>query len=66
MENKNIKLLDLIDKEENIYETIINISKRSHELIQGALPSIEIKKNENLIHVAIEEYLRKKRIEKNE
>jgi DNA-directed RNA polymerase subunit K/omega len=65
MENKNIKLLDLIDKNENIYEAIINISKRSHELIQGALPSIEIKKNENLIHVAIEEYLRKRKV-KNE
>jgi DNA-directed RNA polymerase subunit K/omega len=65
MENKNIKLLDLIDKNENIYEAIINISKRSHELLQGALPSIEIKKNENLIHVAIEEYLRKRKV-KNE
>ena len=65
MENKNIKLLDLIDKKENIYEAIINISKRSHELIQGALPSVEIKKNENLIHVAMEEYLRKKKV-KNE
>jgi DNA-directed RNA polymerase subunit K/omega len=65
MENKNIKLLDLIDKKENIYEAIINISRRSHELIQGALPSIEIKKNENLIHVAIEEYLRKIKV-KNE
>jgi len=65
MGNKNIKLLDLIDKKENIYEVIIDISKRSHELIQGALPKIETKKNESLIHVAIEEYLRKTKI-KNE
>jgi DNA-directed RNA polymerase subunit K/omega len=60
MENKNIKLIDAIDKNENIYEVIINIAQRSHELIKGAIPSIEIKKNENLIDVAIEEYLIKR------
>jgi DNA-directed RNA polymerase subunit K/omega len=60
MENKNIKLIDAIDKNENIYEVIINIAQRTHELIKGAIPSIEIKKNENLIDVAIEEYLIKR------
>ena len=64
MENKNLKILDLIDKEKNIYEVIIQISKRAHDLIKGALPSIEIKKGENLINVAIEEYLRKTMLEK--
>lgn len=65
MENRNLKILDLIDKKKNIYEVIIEISKRGHELIKGALPIVEIKKNENLIHVAIEEYLRKQKV-KNE
>ncbi|MCM8766601.1 MAG: DNA-directed RNA polymerase subunit omega [Candidatus Omnitrophica bacterium] len=66
MENKNLKVLDLIDKNKNIYEAILEVSKRAHDLMKGALPSIEIKKNENLIHVAIEEYLRKEQIKKNE
>lgn len=65
MENKNLKILDLIDKNKNIYEIIVQISKRGHELIKGALPSIDVKKNENLIHVAIEEYIRKSKV-KNE
>ena len=65
MENKNLKILDLIDKEKNICEVIVEISKRAHELIKGALPAIDIKKGENLIYVAIEEYLRKTKV-KNE
>jgi|YelNatPaOPRAMG01_1025707.scaffolds.fasta_scaffold350963_2 DNA-directed RNA polymerase subunit K/omega len=64
MENKNLKILDLIDKEKNIYEVIIQISKRAHDLMKGALPSIDIKKGESLINVAIEEYIRKTRLEK--
>jgi|GEM_PF-856835 DNA-directed RNA polymerase subunit K/omega len=63
MENKNLKILDLIDKEKNIYEVIIQISKRAHDLMKGALPSIDIKKGESLINVAIEEYIRKTRLE---
>ncbi|MCM8803901.1 MAG: DNA-directed RNA polymerase subunit omega [Candidatus Omnitrophica bacterium] len=59
MKNNNLKILDLIDKNKNIYEVIIEISKRGHELIKGALPMVEIKKNENLIQLAIEEYLKK-------
>ncbi|MCX7917861.1 MAG: DNA-directed RNA polymerase subunit omega [bacterium] len=65
MENKNLKILDYIDKKKNIYEIILQISKRSHDLLKGALPSIEIRKGENLIQVAIEEYLRKIKV-KNE
>jgi len=65
MKNRNLKLLDLIDKEKNIYEVISEIARRAHDLIRGAVPSIEIKKDENLIQVAIEEYLQKIKI-KNE
>ncbi|MGB9678048.1 MAG: DNA-directed RNA polymerase subunit omega [Candidatus Ratteibacteria bacterium] len=65
MGKKNLEFLDLVDKDKNIYELIIEIAKRSHDLIKGALPSIEVKKDENLIQVAIEEYLRKEKI-KNE
>ncbi len=64
MGNRNLKLLDLIDKEKNIYEIISELAQRSHELMKGALPSIEIKKGENLIQVAIEEYLQKIKIKK--
>ncbi|MFN4227799.1 MAG: DNA-directed RNA polymerase subunit omega [Candidatus Ratteibacteria bacterium] len=65
MENRNLKMLDLIDKNKNIYEVIVEVSRRAHDLIKGALPSVEVKKNENLIHIAIEEYLRKNKV-KNE
>ncbi|MCM8785526.1 MAG: DNA-directed RNA polymerase subunit omega [Candidatus Omnitrophica bacterium] len=65
MENKNLKVLDLIDKNKNIYEMIVEVSKRAHDLIKGALPSVEVKKNENLVHIAIEEYLKKDKL-KNE
>lgn len=65
MENRNLKLLDLIDKKKNIYEVIIEISQRAHDLLKGAPPSIEVKKDDNLVLVALEEYLRKEKI-KNE
>ncbi|MCM8772423.1 MAG: DNA-directed RNA polymerase subunit omega [Candidatus Omnitrophica bacterium] len=59
MGNRNLKLLDLIDKEENIYDVIMEIAKRCHELMAGAVPKIEVKKDENLIQIAIEEYIQK-------
>lgn len=65
MGNKNLKLLDLLDKKKNVYNVIMEIAERGHDLIKGALPKIEAKKNENLIQVAMEEYLLKEKI-KNE
>lgn len=64
--NKNLKILDMIDKEKNIYELIVELSKRTHELISGAIANVELKsKNTSPVLIAMEEYFIKERI-KNE
>lgn len=64
--NKNLKILDKVDKKENIYDLITKLSKRAHEIISGAVPNIELKsKNTSPQLVVLEEYLMKERL-KNE
>lgn len=65
MENRNLKLLDIVDKKDNVYKVIVEIAKRSHDLIKGAIPSVELKRDENLIQISIQEFLQKLKI-KNE
>lgn len=61
--NRNLNLLDRVDKKENIYRVIVVLSKRAHLLISGAPPEVET----DLIdpaQIVIEEFLAKE--EKNE
>ncbi|MCM8819019.1 MAG: DNA-directed RNA polymerase subunit omega [Candidatus Omnitrophica bacterium] len=62
MENKNLKLLDAIDKKDNVYRVIIEIAKRTHDLIKGGIPSVEVKKDENVVGISIKEFLQRLKI----
>lgn len=54
--DKNLKFIDKFDKEKNIYEMITQLAKRTHDLINGAVPAVETKENDP-IYVAMEEVL---------
>lgn len=58
--NRNLKLLDRVDKKENIYRIVTILSKRAHDLISGAPPGIEIDVDEPA-QIVMEEFLRKEK-----
>lgn len=63
--NENLKFIDKFDKEKNIYEIIIKLAKRIHDLINGAPPAVDIKENDP-VYMAIEEVLMREELKKNE
>jgi len=58
--NRNLKLLDRVDKKENIYCIATILSKRAHDLISGAPAGVEINVDEPA-QVVMEEFLRKEK-----
>jgi len=56
--NRNLKLLDRVDKKENIYRIVALLSKRTHDLISGAPPEVGIDIDEPA-QIVMEEFLRK-------
>ncbi len=58
--NRNLKLLDKVDKKENIYRVIAILSKRAHDLISGAPAGVEIDVDEPA-QIVMEEFLEKEK-----
>jgi len=58
--NRNLKLLDRVDKKENIYRIVTILSRRTHDLISGALTGVEIDVDEPA-QIVMEEFLRKEK-----
>jgi len=56
--NRNLKLLDRVDKKGNIYRVVSILSKRAHELISGAPAGVEIDVEEPA-QIVMEEFLKK-------
>ncbi|MCD6221547.1 DNA-directed RNA polymerase subunit omega [bacterium] len=58
--DRNLKLLDRVDKKENIYRVIAFLSKRAHELISGGPAGVEIDVDEPA-QIVMEEFLEKEK-----
>jgi DNA-directed RNA polymerase subunit K/omega len=52
--NRNLRVLDIHDKKENIYSLISELASRSHRVINGAVPSVEVK-DADVVQVVLEE-----------